>query len=141
MFRRIGDLLDRDAQFSPITRWHERVQRLNAAMQPLLPPPLQRQVRVGSHEGQRLTLFARNAAVAARLRQLTPRLAEALRAAGIPVNEIQVRVDTGQIATRPQVERHLTPHALEALAGLQQQLPDGPLKAAVATLRNKARRR
>lgn len=140
MFRRIGDLLDRDKQLSPVTRWHERLQRINAALQPLLPVELQRVVRVGSQEGQRLTLFARHAAAAARLRQLTPRLAAALRGAGIPVLEIQVKVDTGLIATRPMQQRQLSPKAQAALEALQTQLPDGPLKAAVAALRNKARK-
>lgn len=135
MFRRIGDLLDRDGQLSPASRWRERLQRLNAALQPHLPVEMQRLVRVSSQEGQRLTLIARHSAAAARLRQLTPRLVAALREAGIPVLEIQIKVDTNIVAQRPQVKRELSSHARETLAALQQNLPDGPLKAAVAALR------
>lgn len=137
MFRRIGDLLDKNREFSPVLRWRERLQRLDAALTPHLPPEMRRTVRVASQEGQRLCLVARHAAAAARIRQLTPRLIAALREAGIPVLEITIKVDTTLQAQRPQVERSLTPHALESLADLQQRLPDGPLKAAVAALRHK----
>ena len=136
MFRRIGDLLDRDGQLSPASRWRERLQRLDAALQPHLPAEMRRLVRVSSQEGQRLTLVARHAAAAARLRQLTPRLVAALREAGIPVLEIQIRVDTTIIAQRPQIARELSAHARQSLTALQQSLPDGPLKNAVATLCN-----
>lgn len=140
MFRRVGDLLNEDRSLSPVTRWHERLQRLNAALAPHLPAELRRQVRVASHEGQRISLMVRSNAVAARLRQLTPRLVAALRAAGIPVTELQLRVDPQQTGQRPQKERLLTPHAQEALAALQEQLPDGPVKAAVARLRHTGRK-
>lgn len=140
MFRRLGDLLDRDAQFSPILRWHERLQRLDAALQPQLPAELRKLVRVASQEGQRLSLVARHAAAAARIRQLTPRLVAALREAGIPVLEIQVKVDTTLSAQRPRQQRHLSARAQQALEALQQKLPDGELKAAVASLRAKGRK-
>lgn len=136
MFRHIGYLLDRDSQLSPITRWRERLQRLDAALQPHLPPEIQRLVRVASQEGQSLSLIARHSAAAARLRQLTPRLVSALREAGIPVLDIQVKVDTTLVAQRPQTERHLSAHALDSLGALQHELPDGPLKEAVAALLN-----
>ena len=140
MLRRIGDLLDQNRDFSPVLRWHEWLQRLDAALSPHLPSEMRRSVRVASQEGQRLVLVARHAAAAARLRQLTPRLVNALREKGIPVLEITVKVDTTLQAQRPQFERHLTPHALKSLAELQKNLPDGPLKAAVASLSGKGRK-
>lgn len=137
--RRIGELFKHDPQLTRVMRWQERIQRCQQAMQASLPGELATYCRVTSQEGSTLIIVAANNAVAARVRQYTPRIANALREAGIPVFEIKLRVDHDQQAERPQAERHFSPHAAEALGELKEHLPDGALKATLA--RFLARRR
>ncbi|MFN0184473.1 MAG: hypothetical protein ACKVQR_11720 [Aquabacterium sp.] len=66
-------------------------QRL-AVLLPLMPPPLPEHVRAGPLDDKSYTLLADNASVAAKLRQLLPRLAQALEDAGMGGTAIRVKV-------------------------------------------------
>jgi hypothetical protein len=74
------------------------LQRLKAsqacleAVRACLPPAMAAHVNTGSFDEEGWTLLAANAAVSAKLRQLQPRLAEALAQKGLKVNAIRVRV-------------------------------------------------
>jgi hypothetical protein len=73
----------------------QRVQASRArheAIRHLLPEPLRAQVRAGPLDDEGWTLLVPSGAAAAKLRQLLPGLADALRAAGQPVAAIRVRV-------------------------------------------------
>lgn len=81
----------------PLQRLH---QRLNAArtrmeaIRPLLPPALAAGLQAGSVDEQGWILLARNAAVAAKLRQLVPRLEGRLQQQGLLPHTIRIRVQS-----------------------------------------------
>ena len=137
--RRVGDLIDRDPKMSGWQRWRQNLLTLQQTLDAALPADLRGKMRVAWREGSRITLTARHAAIAAKLRQLVPTMARALVEAGQPFPEIHIVVDTSRQQPRPLPERKLSQHALDVLDDLQQQLPDGPLKAAVARLKGRCR--
>ncbi|PPE65805.1 DciA family protein [Caldimonas caldifontis] len=63
-------------------------------IRPLLPPALAAHVKAGPVDEQGWTLLAPNAAAAAKLRQLQPRLEAALRQQGWQVSAIRVKVQS-----------------------------------------------
>lgn len=76
------------------------MQRLQASQQCLeavravLPEAMAAHVRPGPLDEEGWTLLAANSAVSAKLRQLQPRLMDALHQKGLKVNAIRVRVQT-----------------------------------------------
>ncbi|MFN3417003.1 MAG: DciA family protein [Caldimonas sp.] len=79
----------------------ERLQQLMRESQsrldgirPLLPPALAAHVKAGPVDDAGWTLLAPNAAAAAKLRQLQPRLEAALRQQGWQVSAIRVKVQS-----------------------------------------------
>lgn len=86
------------AQSAPLARLqsllHESKARFEA-IRPALPATLEPHVRPGPVDEAGWSLLAANAAVAAKLRQLQPRLEERLRDAGWSVDTIRVKVQSG----------------------------------------------
>jgi hypothetical protein len=79
-----------------------------------------------------LSIIARNATIAAKLRQLAPSLAEKLRSRGCEVSGIHVKVQVSYAANVVKAPpRVLTPPAKQAFETLNSTLPDSPLKSAV----------
>ena len=66
------------------------------AIRASLPPAMAAHVKAGPLDEEGWTLLAANSAVSAKLRQLQPRLIEALAKKGLKVNAIRVRVQTGR---------------------------------------------
>jgi hypothetical protein len=64
-----------------------------AAIAPCLPGPLASHVRAGPLDAEGWSLLASNAAVAAKLRQLAPRLQDAIAAAGWPERALRIRIN------------------------------------------------
>lgn len=89
----IAQVLDQNA---PLVRLMQRVRESRerfAAIEPVLPPPLRRSVVPGPVDEAGWTLLARNAAVAAKLRHLLPRLEDHLRQAGFRAVALKVKVE------------------------------------------------
>jgi hypothetical protein len=88
----IEEALQRSA---PLARLQQLMRDSSArfdAIHPYMPPALVAQVKPGPLDEQGWTLLASNASVAAKLRQLRPRLEDALRARGWQVSAIRVKV-------------------------------------------------
>lgn len=88
----IARALERSA---PLAQLRARLQDSNArfaAIRGLLPVALAPHVTAGSVDEEGWTLMAANASVAAKLRQLQPRLEESLRQRGWQVSAIRIRV-------------------------------------------------
>lgn len=64
------------------------------AVQVCLPPALAAHVKAGPLDDEGWTLLAANSAVSAKLRQLQPRLVDALTQKGLKVNAIRVKIQT-----------------------------------------------
>jgi len=88
----LGTALDRS---EPLTRLLQRLQESRArfdAITPFLTPGLAEAVRPGPVDDEGWSLLAAHGAAAAKLRQLLPRLEEALRERGWKPTPIKVRV-------------------------------------------------
>jgi hypothetical protein len=70
----------------------ERSQRMLATILPLLPAGLRSQVAAGPVDESSWCLFVRNAAVASKLRQLSPTLLQALQREGLGVAQLRLKV-------------------------------------------------
>jgi hypothetical protein len=93
----LGQVLDR---CEPLLRLQQRLAAANAhmdAVRPFLPPVLSKHVRSGPTDAEGWTLLAANPAVAAKLRQLLPRLEAALRQQGCATSRIRIRVQATSI--------------------------------------------
>lgn len=90
-------LRDALARSEPLASLRQRLRESEARFKALgdaLPAALAPHVRPGPVDGNDWTLLAANAAVAAKLRQLEPRLQAALAAAGWPPGTLRIKVAT-----------------------------------------------
>lgn len=93
--QRLGAALAASAPLAALLkRQRDSAARL-ASVQAALPAPLAAHVKAGPLDDLSWTLLAANGAVAAKLRQLEPRLAAALRTAGWPERVLRVRIHPG----------------------------------------------
>jgi predicted transcriptional regulator len=122
-----------------------RLAVLQRAYSDVVPPALAASSRAGAfHEG-RLTLFATNGAVAAKLKQVLPGLLLGLRELGWEINVIEVRVQVSgapaRAAPREKNARKISAQGLRSLTELANRLPASPLRSAVENLLAAQRRR
>ena len=87
-----GQALDRHEGFVGLMQRLERSQACYAAVRPLLPETMQASVRAGPLSDDGWSLLADSASVAAKLRQLVPRLEERLRENGLFGGAVRVKV-------------------------------------------------
>jgi hypothetical protein len=97
-----------------------------------------KQLRVGN-----LILLADNAAVAAKLKQLAPRLLTAYVKLGCEITSIRVEVQVSEMAqnlSSTRTFKHLSVDSIEAIERLCAQMEDSPLRRALANLAQNQRR-
>lgn len=134
---KIGDLLAKSSELRALSRQAQRLAELQQVLFEAAPPTLTKATRVKSYQAGTLFLLADNAAVAAKLRQLAPRLLHHVQKRGVEVTGIRVEVQVAaQQTTLPKSshKRGLGVEAIgdfEALAG---SLKDSPLKSALVRL-------
>lgn len=101
------------------------------------PVALARASRVANYKAGTLVVLADNAATAAKLRQLAPRLLLHLNKRGFEVTvlRVEVQVKAHKIKAEDDItKRSLPPDAIQDFARLSDALPQSPLKSAVARL-------
>ena len=91
---KVDRALGSHAAFARLLQRVQESRRRHEAIGHLLPDALRAQVRAGPLDDEGWTLLVPSGAAAAKLRQLLPGLVDALRAAGLPVAAIRVRVQT-----------------------------------------------
>lgn len=113
-----------------------RLAELNHAYREVAPRELSRLSAIGSYRDGTMKIYATSGPVAAKLRQIVPRLIQAFRERGYEVTSIQTLVQAP--ATGPGVQaptpRSLSPGAAESLEALANRLPASPLQEAVRAL-------
>ena len=92
-------------------------------------------------EGHTLVLLAESAVQQNRIRQLTPRLAAAAAAAGLPVPAVDARINPKRPAPQagvaiPRIERAPSAVGAAAISGILDDIEDPALKATMERLRN-----
>lgn len=89
-----------------------------------------------------VVIHAASGAVAAKLRQLAPTLADGFSKRGVECNGVQIKVQARKTSTQSttSTKKPLTLRTSHTLEGLRDSLPSSPLRAALATLLERAAR-
>lgn len=137
--------LGRDTQGASVLSTAKALLSAEREIQDLLPPALARACRVARLDRQQITLAVPSAAHAAKLRQMAPRIAQALARHGRNISEVVVRVQAGLPQDGAKMPRTkdvipLDDTALHAFRDLRERLAPGPLADAVARLLEHHRR-
>lgn len=118
----------------------ERLARLDRLMASALPTAIARRSRVMALDGDTLLVHCDNGAVASRVRSQAASLARMLSTETHPVGHLKVKVRADwSVAEKPEKAR-LGASALSALDTLEDALPEGGLKAALARMIERQRR-
>ncbi|MBI5901184.1 MAG: DUF721 domain-containing protein [Rhodocyclales bacterium] len=116
----------------------QRLLQFQRSLEAVLPAALAPYVRVANFRLGKLFIHTTNGAVAAKIRQLGPRLAGELSNKGVKITQIEVRVQAGIPPSSRQVHERPTLPGLKQKQGLtllSQNLPgDSRLKAALERL-------
>ncbi|MGW8182546.1 MAG: DciA family protein [Burkholderiales bacterium] len=134
---KIGDLLLQSGELRALSRRTHQLAGLQRAVLEAIPGPLSSVARVKSLRSGTLFIAADNAAAAAKLRQLSPRLLEHLRKLGAQVTGIRVEVQVTMPQMKPGKTSRKQPLKSRTLADFQKLargLKDSPLRDAVTRL-------
>jgi len=131
--------LGSDAVAAGVLATAQRHRQIRQTIMAALPGGLGDACQVVKADGPCLTIAVPNAAHAAKLRQLAPRLAGTLARSGWNINEIKVRIQAGlaspaPYAPPPKTAIPLDEQALQAFTRLRDRLHPGPLADSVARL-------
>ncbi|WP_321805103.1 DUF721 domain-containing protein [Burkholderia sp. BCC1993] len=131
----VSEVLNRTDAFAALRAGVEQVASLQRDLAALLPDYLASHVEPGSIKDGTLTLFAAHNALAARLRQVEPRLLADLQKRGWPVSALRVRVRPKDAPEPPHVKQaRMTTVGAAALRELADHLEPSPLQAALARM-------
>ncbi|WP_323121549.1 DciA family protein [Burkholderia alba] len=131
----VADVLNRTDAYAALRAGVEQVTALRRDLGGLLPDYLANNVEPGFIKEGVLTLFAAHNALAARLRQVEPRLLSELQARGWPVAALKVRVRPQPAPEPPRIkEARMSPTGADALRQLADMLEPSPLQIALARM-------
>ncbi|HKA39724.1 MAG TPA: DUF721 domain-containing protein [Burkholderiales bacterium] len=132
--RKIDELLARSGELRALSIQARRLAELQQVLHEAVPSSLVHSARVSTFRAGRLVVLADNAAVAAKLKQLAPRLLRHLQERGNQVTGIQVDVQVAapqRASNTASSERDLSLTALRSLEGLAGTMKESPLKGAL----------
>jgi len=141
--RKISDLLAHSGELRALSGRARRLAELQQVLLEVVPSSLVNATRVKTLRAGTLVVLAGNAAVAAKLRQLAPRLLLHVQKQEIEVTGIQVEVQVAApqgISARTASGRDLSLTAVSALEGLAGTLRESPLKGALDRLVRRRKR-
>jgi hypothetical protein len=133
--KRVGLLIDTLPELQALNREIRQLMVLQSVLAEALPENLAASATVASMNAGELILFADNGAVAAKLRQITPRILTSLRQRGCEITGIRLKV---QVSIRdnplPRKQISLSVEARNVIDSLTDRLPSSPLKLALNRL-------
>lgn len=135
--QKLSSLLGATGEFKTLMQRTRRVAEWQRRYADAAPPALTRSSRVAGFRSGILVLGADNAAVAAKLKQLVPRLMTALNQQGNEVTSIRVQVQPANVTADREKKRALSglpPRAVEQFEKLSASVPESPLKQALDAL-------
>lgn len=135
--QKIGDVIANSGNLTALARHARRLSDLQQLLLEATPFALAAASRVTDLRAGTLVLLADNAAVAAKLRQLAPRLLKHVQKQQAEVTGIRVdvQVKTHKIKAEDEVTKQPLPaEAIKDLGGLAETLPPSPLKSALDRL-------
>jgi hypothetical protein len=134
--QRIDSLLGA-AELRTLAAGARRIRALERLYRSAAPRELAAASRVKACKAGTLVITADNAAVAAKLRQMTGRLLTAIAQSADDVRAVRIEVHVGGAAygrRRPAAKPALGRDAIDEFAALAGRIPDGSLKKAIADL-------
>lgn len=135
MTQRIKSYFDTSHELRQLSHKASQLLELQRLYEKIAPPSLALSSRVMQLEQKILMVQADNGAVAAKLRQLSPRLSQLFRDNGQEVTAIQVRVQVTFLPTIPTTSAPTMGIAgRQRLIDLADKLSDSPLKSALQRL-------
>lgn len=141
--QKIGDVLANSGDLQALARQAQGLKVLELFLLESTPAALASASRVANLKGGTLVILAENAAVAAKLRQLAPRLLLHFRERGVEVTgiRVEVQVKTHKIKAEDDVTKRALPaDAIKEFSALADALPDSSLKSAIERLVARGRR-
>lgn len=135
--QKIGDLLTAPGELKTLSGKAQRLLRLQQVFFDATPPALAQASRVKNYREGTLFILTGSAAVAAKLRQLAPRLLVIIQKQDSQVTGIQisVQVTKSHSNARTQSKKEiLSIDSIEKFKILSEEVPDSPLKSALANL-------
>ena len=133
--RRINALFRDNAELHALANEAGKFTGLQNIWDGIVPAALQPYTRAGGVKHRRLTVFADNGAIAAKLKLLTPNLLKNLQNKGVEVTSIRIEVQVqSQRRAAPLVAREISSKASATLSQLADNLPDSPLRQALQRL-------
>lgn len=140
--RKLSALLSNTAGLSALTRASQRITALQRLYAVCAPPDLTQASRVIHEHGGMLVIAADNGAIAAKLRQMTPRLLKNLQKQTAEITGIRVQIQVNKAYSRPAggTRKPVLPvDLIESFDRLSNQVKDPGLRSAL--VRFAARRR
>ncbi len=140
--RRINFYLNTSDRLRSLTQEVQRNSELHRVLLDIAPLELTQACCVKQLRDGTLTLLAENAAIAAKLKQLTTRLLVAYQKQRCEITAIRIEVQVGKAVAALPGERkikRLSVETIENLKKLADALEDSPLKHAVTTLASRHR--
>ena len=133
--RSLADCLNADAGMARLSTQAGRLLKLQRLYEQAIPAALARHGRVANVKSGSVVIHAQNGAVAAKIRQLAPRLAEVFHREGVDLNQIQVRVQPSTFTAdvkKSEVRSSIGEKTKQGLTSLAQKLPQSsPLRKAL----------
>ncbi|MPZ43404.1 MAG: DUF721 domain-containing protein [Betaproteobacteria bacterium] len=138
--RKVSEILGADSALGNLAAASRRLEQLQRIYLETVPAAFSRASRVGSARGGVATIIASNGAVAAKLRQMTPRILDGFKRHGLEFNSMHIEVQADAAVERPGAAgaMRLSPAASSALEEALRTVPPSPLRDALKRL---ARRR
>jgi hypothetical protein len=134
---KIGRLLAASNDLKALSGKARRLSELQRMFFDCAPRSLAQASRVQNFHAGTLFLVAENAAVAAKLLQLAPRLLSTIRKQKLEVTKIHVSVQVAPSQPESRTESRkkiLSPDSIHKFTDLAEDLPDSPLKSAITRL-------
>jgi hypothetical protein len=141
--RKIDEVLARSGELRALSAQARRLAELQQVLHEAVPSSLVASARVSTFQAGRLVVLADNAAVAAKLKQLAPRLLRHLQERGNQVTGIHVAVQVAvpqRVSGAASSERDLSLATVRSLEGLAGTLKDSPLKGALERMVQRRKR-
>ncbi len=134
--RKVSEILGAESALGDLAAASRRVERLQRIYLGAVPAALARLSRVGWARAGVVIVLASNGAVAAKLRQMAPRILEGFRRHGLEFSSmrIEVQVGAGPPAPGARGAKPLSPEALRTVEESLRTLPESPLRAALERL-------
>jgi hypothetical protein len=140
--RKLSALIINNAGLTALTRATQCIAALQRLYVICAPPDMVRASRVVNNRNGMLVIAADNGAIAAKLRQLAPRLLKNMQKQGVEVTGIRVQVQVERTSPAPRIRVEKTPLTIDSIdnfENLSKQVKDPDLRSALA--RFAARRR